>query len=270
MPLRYFNCPDGVTRPISECLEHCPRPEGRCLSLAALHDIGYDREWTGKASTTMLLNPTRQQYLKITKDYAVTPQGRAFALLGTRHHKRLEIIARKIEGLQAEKKGETAINTGTLDLLEPDELHDGKWKLIDYKTWGTYSITKIMNTDSHERLSANLQLNNYRMMVEPLNFPVSRMFWQITTRDGGTRTFREYGLDNRMPLIEADFLPDDFVSEYFYRKNKALMDALNNNHMPPLCDFDERWKGRRCKGELCEVHRFCPEGAKVNKVRLEE
>jgi len=102
--------------------------------LAHITRAWFGRIWTGKPSTTQLLNPTRMEFLKITKDYAITPQERAFALLGTQHHRRLEIIAKKIAELEAEKKLSDNINTGILDLLEPD---NGKWILTDYKTWGS-------------------------------------------------------------------------------------------------------------------------------------
>lgn len=266
MPLRFFICPDNATRSIAQCLEHCPRPEGRCLSLPTLHELSYGREWTGKPSTTQLLNPTRMEFLKITKDYSITPQERAFALLGTQHHRRLEIIAKKITELEAEKKLSDDVNTGILDLLEPD---NGKWILTDYKTWGSYAVAKILDKDSYERLHNSLQLNDYRLKVEPLGFTISKMRWQITVRDGGTFTARKNGIEDKMPMIEADWLDDDFVTTYFYDKNKLLLTALDRNVLPGLCPFEERWNGRRCKGSLCEVHGFCPEGAMINKIKLE-
>ncbi len=141
--LKYFNCPDGETRPIEQCLESCPRPEGRCLSLPSLHSIGYARQWTGKPSTTQCLNPTRLEYLQIKYDFAVDPFAQAFALLGTRHHGRLEAVAKKIEGLESELalKGEVS---GILDLLEPINGGD-EFRLIDYKTFGSYAVAKHLN-----------------------------------------------------------------------------------------------------------------------------
>lgn len=262
MPLRYFNCPDGITRSIEQCLEKCPRTEGRCLSLPTLHELSYDRVWQGKPSTTQLLNPTRMEYLKILKDYAIIPQERAFALLGTQHHRRLEIIAKKISELEAEKKLSDEVNTGILDLLEPD---NGKWILTDYKTWGSFAVKKILELGSFERLHNSLQLNDYRLKVEQLDFQISKMRWQITVRDGGTYTARNNNVEQKMLIVEGDWLDDDLVASYFYDKSKALLEALDNDELPSLCDYDERWSGRRCKG-FCDVFMFCPEGAKVNKV----
>lgn len=269
MPLTYFNCPDGVKRPIAQCLENCQRELGRCLSLPTLHELSSGRVWTGKPSTTQLINPTRMEYLKITKNYAITPQERAFALLGTQHHRRLELIAKMIPQLEAEKKLSDAVNTGILDLLEPDDNSAGQWIITDYKTWGSFAVSKINIKGSYERYTASLQLNDYRLKVESLGFSVSKLRWQITVRDGGTYTAKNNGVESKLLVVEADRMDDDEVTEYFYRKNNDLLVALNKSTLPILCPFEERWQGRRCKGELCEVHMFCPEGSQINKVKLE-
>jgi len=268
--LTYFNCPDGVQRPIKECLEKCPRKEGRCLSLPSLYDIGKVREWTGKPSMTQLLNPTRIAYLQITKPYAVTPQEMAFALLGTRHHYKLEQVARKIEGLEVEKflDGD---ETGILDLLQPDELNSGFFELIDYKTWGSYSVAKILRPDAsngYELHQVELQLNNYRVKVEKLGFPVKRLAVQCTVRDGGTFTARNNKIDFKLAMLPVTILEDKVVTDYFKTKREALLNALDNGVLPEMCPYEERWANRRCIGELCPVHYWCPEGAMMNKVEL--
>lgn len=263
MPQTQFICPSGNKIEISECLNQCPRPEGRCLSLPTLHDLSYQREWKGKPSTTQLLNPARMEYLKIIYDYAVAPHDRAFALLGTQHHRRLEIIAQKIAELEAEKKLSDDTNTGILDLLEPD---GDKWILIDYKTWGSYAVKKMFDLDGYDRLRNSLQLNDYRLKVEALGFHISKMMWQVTVRDGGTYIARNNGIEGRMLTIEADWLDDNYVKTYFEQKRKALLEALEGDQLPEICDYNERWQGRRCKGSLCEVHMFCQESSKINKV----
>lgn len=271
MPLTMFKCPDGKTRTTKGCLERCPRLEGRCLSLPALHDIGWQREWTGEASTTMLLNPTRLEYLKLTCDYAIDPTDRAFALLGTRHHKRLELVAQKIEGLIAEKKldsDDVQKHSGILDLLEPDELQEGYYKLIDHKSWGSYAVAKILgrgNNGEYERTQAALQLNDYRLKAEKLSFKISRLMIQATVRDGGTFIAKKNNVPEKMLMIPIERLDDEFVVSYFSDKNKALMDALKNKELPPMCDYEGRWANRRCKG-YCDVASFCPEGRAMNKM----
>lgn len=269
MPLTDFKCPDGVTTPITECLEACPNKQGRCLSLPTLYDVGHDREWMGKPSTTQLLNPTRQEYLKITRDYAIAPKSRAFALLGTRHHRQLEVVAKKIEGIEAELKLKSPEVSGILDLLEPDPLQEGYYILWDYKTWGSYSLALqlgLKNNGEYEQRQTQLQLNNYRILVEELNFKISQMKIQCTVRDGHTKSAYWNGIEDTIVVLPIDFLPDDEVKEYFSRKREALLTALDTNTMPGLCDYEERWKGRRCKGDLCPVHPYCPEGAQINKV----
>lgn len=267
--LTYFNCPDGAQRPINSCT-NCPREKGRCLTLPSLYDIGKTREWTGKPSTTQLLNPTRLAYLQITKPYAVTPQEMAFALLGTRHHYKLEQVARKLEGLEVEKflDGD---ETGILDLLEPDELKEGFWKLIDYKTWGSYSVAKFLSltdTNGYERHQAELQLNNYRVKAEKLDFPISQLAVQCTVRDGGTFTARNNKIDFKLDMLPVAIIEDEEVISYFKAKREALLTALDKGILPEMCPYEERWAGRRCKGELCPVHYWCPEGAMMNKVEL--
>jgi hypothetical protein len=175
-------------------------------------------------------------------------------------------MAKKIDELKAEKKLSDEINTGMLDLLEPD---GDKWILTDYKTWGNFAVTKILTPNSHERLHNSLQLNDYRLKVETLGFAISKMRWQITVRDGGTWIAKKNGVDGKIILIDADWLEDDYVTTYFYDKSKVLLNALESNTMPELCDYEGRWGGRRCKGSYCDVHQFCPEGAMVNKVALE-
>ena len=268
MSLKYFICPDGKTRPTSACNE-CPREEGRCLSLPTLRDLGNARVFKGTPSTTMLLSPTRLEYLKIKYDYAESPHGMAFALLGTRHHYRLEQVAKQIEGLVAEEKLKGEVS-GIVDLLEPDDKFPDKYKLIDLKTWGSYAVAKILSQKEkggYELRNAELQLNNYRIMCEALGFKISRMFAQVTVRDGGTFTAKNNKVDWKLGMIPIAILDDDFVKEYFNTKKKALMDALESDTMPELCPYEERWGGRRCKG-FCPVFMFCLEGAKVNKVEL--
>lgn len=281
MPLSFFKCPDGIKRPIQQCLEKCPRTEGRCLALGHLTFIGTSqREWGGTSSVTQLLKPTRLAWLEIVKDYAVNPDDMAFMMYGTLHHRRLEVINKKLEGLSEQKiVGDIS---GTLDRLEPDDLKDGYYKLLDYKLVGAYSVAKALgirqkngDTADPDMLDWELQLNKYRMLLEadtelsPL-FPISRLIIQATVRDSGLRQIKSLELPCRMPMIPVKKLEDDFVNEYFISKDYALHKALETNTMPEMCAFQERWNGRRCSKQYCFLHSFCPEGAKINKVKLEE
>lgn len=238
--------------------------------MPTLHEIGRGRIWAGIPSTTQLLNPTRIEYLKIKKDYAIDPFDMAFALLGTRHHQRLDAVAKKIDGLISEKplKGEI---TGILDLLEPD-MEPDTWRLIDYKTWGAYALAKILGlTQNGERDKkiVELQLNHYRIKVAELGFKVTHMFVQCTVRDGGTFIAKKAGIEVKLKLVPIEFLPDDKVLFYFNAQRENLLNAIESNTLPPMCGYEDRWGGKRCKS-FCSVAEFCPEGAMVNRIALRE
>lgn len=162
--LTSFRCPDGITRPIVQCLEKCSRPEGRCLSLPTLYEIGKVRPFAGTFSTTQLLKGCRQVYLEILKPHSIDPLDTAFMLLGTRHHQKLDFAAKQLN-MDSEKKLDAKIS-GILDLLEPDELHEGFTKLIDYKTSGSYAIAKALgrksDTGESDMREWELQINKYR------------------------------------------------------------------------------------------------------------
>lgn len=97
MPLTAFKCPDNIIRSIESCLNKCPLESGKCLSLPTLYTISHTRTWNNVASTTQCLNPTRLEYLQIKYDYSVDPFAQAFALLGTRHHGKLEAVAKNLK-----------------------------------------------------------------------------------------------------------------------------------------------------------------------------
>ncbi len=267
--LTYFKCQNGNQIRVIDCLEHCPQGD-RCLSLPTLTTIGQVRQYKGTPSTTQLLNPTRIEYLQITKPFAVDPFDRAFALLGTRHHSMLDTIAKKIEGLKSEMKLEGEI-LGTLDLLEPIDGSD-EYRLIDYKTYGSYAVAKLLNLKDegkYDRQKLTLQLNNYRLLVRDYGFKVKELKCQITVRDGNTFSARNNKVDRNLYMIPVEIMDDNEVKEYFLTKSYALKTALEKNELPEPCPYDERWGVRRCKG-YCSVIQWCPEGAMVNKVKLEE
>jgi len=231
MPLKNFLCPDNVVRPVAQCLDKCPLPE-RCLSLPTLHECGNDRKWYGNPSTTQLLNPTRIAYLQITCDYTIKPQDRAFALLGVRHHAKLEAVAKRLGMIAEEKlKGEVS---GIIDLIEPTNDNPDEFILYDYKSWGSYAVKKALGSDKKEPDIENvtLQLNNYRIMIATLGFKVVKLYVQATVRDGGTFTAKQNGIDAKILKIPIPILPDDDVAEYFMTKRQMLLDALAKNEMP--------------------------------------
>jgi len=220
MPLKFFNCPVGKIE-VKDCLKSCPNPEGRCFPLPFLRKVSYNRKFNGNPSTTQLLKGSRLAYLEIIKDYAIDPQERTFAVLGTRVHDKLASIA-EILGKISEKKLEGEVS-GILDLLVEDEQNLGKFILWDYKVSGSYKVGKALGIvaekipnpngaiyqksgnghkkgdpklvtvfekkpDAIDILEWELQLNNYRLMLEKLGFPISEIWWDLHCQEPRDRT----------------------------------------------------------------------------------
>jgi len=261
MSLKGFICPDSQRILKDECLDKC-RLERRCLTFPTLWQISQDRVFNGQFSTTQLLQPYRISYLKITTDYWIIPEDRAYQLLGIRHHAVLERSAR-LNGLMTELKlkGDTEI-TGILDLLEPHETIPGAFVLTDYKTWGAY---KVASFDS--RNDAVLQLNHYRVLANPILQPdyIERLQLQVTIRDGGTQIARQYNIKERIKILPVPVMQDKDVISLFSTKAKELRGFLDRNELPPLCN--ETWKGKRCQS-FCEVYESCPEGRRVHNLPI--
>jgi hypothetical protein len=108
-----------------------------------------------------------------------------------------------------------------------------------------------------------LQLNNYRLMIEACGFPVSRMIIQATVRDGNTVVAHNRGVMKNIYLIPVQRLNDTEVSYYFERKRRELLEALKAGIMPAPCSEKESWEGKRCKS-YCPVAEFC--GVKIEEV----
>jgi len=253
--LKFFNCAVGKIE-IAHCLNHCPQPKGRCLSLPTLAEVGKSRK-LDRFSVTQLLNPTRLEYLRATEDYSIDPKESAFMLLGTMHHAKLEAVAKKLEMICEQRMVSDEI-TGCADLLEPIG-ETGEYRLIDLKTFGAFAVKKAMRGDKKDTV---LQLNAYRIMFEEIGFKVREMFIQVTVRDFTARTAEEYGLTEKMFLIPIEKLPDVEVKDTFQRQSEALLSSLFRMELPPICDYESRWGNKRCLS-YCSVKEFCPEGRQM-------
>jgi len=229
------------------------------------------------------------EFLKITVPYAIRPESRAFALLGTRHHERLAGGAIDDDTISEELfEGDTY--KGHPDYLEGTTL----W---DYKTWGSYRVTRFLGlvsekiddptgavyeksgkwgragsikqvnlwtrsplmADTHE---PTLQLNAYRLVVEQHGYPVESMRLQITVRDGGLQISRQRGVDKLIYVEDVERLEDVEVEEYFSEKAECLLRALEFGNWHGPCTQDERWDDQRCR-EYCEVAFACEHGKEV-------
>ena len=291
MPLEGFYCPDGEKVQLEDCLKECRLGE-RCLTLPTLVSISREREWSGVASTTQLLNGTMLEFLKLTQSYYIDPDSRAFMLSGSKHHRELEQVAKDL-GLAAEIP--MSIDRDIFDLIE----FEGKELILtDYKLWGSFRIaqalgivecgkvpdpsgevykssgkwgkagtTKMVSaftTDPAraDNIDAELQLNRYRVMLEELGIRVDGMRLQVTVRDGGLYIAKNRGVYRNTYKIGVRKLDNDAVRLYFTTKEMNLRDALAAGEWNMPCTVSESWDGIRC-ARFCEVAQFCPKGQVV-------
>lgn len=302
MPLVNFICPDGVEIPISECHKEC-RMDRRCVTLPTLLLMGKTREWKGIVSTTQMLNGTRYEFLRIQKDYGEKPVDRAFALLGTFHHLRMQNV--QVPEALTEEWMEDELGSGMFDT------YDAATKtLYDYKTAGGYKVNRVLgkkkitvdvptgevyktgarageprtrkestwSMTTPDTFEWSMQLSRYAMLLEDVGFPVNEIIVQVTVRDFNAQTARQYGLDRQIYLIPLEKYPREIVETYYTEKRDALLSHLASNIMPPPCSPRERWldegtyneetvltePGRRCGG-YCPVWKHCGLGVKAHQ-----
>lgn len=294
--LEWFRCPDQELIPVKDCLTKCRMPE-RCETIPYLHLASDEREWTGEASTTQLLNGTMQSFLKLTQPYTIDPDGMAFAIHGTKSHAQLEAKAKEL-GLPSELST-TQDGRNIVDLIEYE---DGLLTLTDYKTWGSFRVAKCLGIveagkkpdpsgEVYKRSGAwggagtpkmvtvfqrmpqqadnwesELQLNRYRILLEEQGIHPDKLRLHIIVRDGGLAVARSRGIDRNTYMVEVKKLDDGLVKEYFMVKSLALDKALNpDNYLIPKdksiepCNNRECWDGVRCR-DWCEVAIYCPKG----------
>lgn len=286
MPLVGLRCPNGDVVTVDHCLKVC---EQRCITIPTAKRVTMEREWTGTPSTTQCLNGTMMEFLKLTKDYTVDPQKRAFMLSGRGHHELLEDLAVEL-GLPAE-----VALTGDRDIFDVLEPSKEGWTLTDYKWWGSYRVGRalgIMEVGKQpdpsgakykvsgkwgkagdpkmisvfaqvdncvDLFEPELQLNNYRRILRERGLVVTKMQLQVTVRDGGLAIATARGITLNIYLIPIRELPDSYVREYFMNKEVALKTALQTKRWETPCDDRESWEGKKCQ-EYCEVWEYCPKG----------
>ena len=293
MPLKWFECPDGGRIEITDCLtEGGCRMSQRCAARPYLRLSASDRPWTGKPSTTMLIQGTMLAKLKIENDYAASPDDRAFMTHGTQVHSRLQMFDDNCCMQEIPLDGGDTGITGIPDVLQ---IEDGKSVLIDYKTSGSFKAAKaigikvdhiptgvlyksgprkgisrtrkVMRQEVSEvdRWEWVLQLNWYRMLIEARSFPVDEMRVQCIVRDGGTHIAHSRGVFRNIYFFEIPRIPDDRILTYFQKKKADLLYALEHGWDDP-CTATENWGGIRCQ-RYCDVAQFCPLGKYLRQER---
>lgn len=275
MPLSGFICPDGTTAPIANDLAHCRSCDHRCLNLPTLRYIAKERVWTGRPSTTQLLNGTMLEFLKITRDYIIDPgQDRIFALFGSGLH---ALLAREAEELNL--PAEIALSPDGRDIFDLLEPENGTWTLTDNKGWGSYKVARalglvktgkgkdatfVIDPEQADLYESELQLNHYRVMLEEKGVAVGRMQLQVFVRDGGLAAARTRGIERNSYIIPIKRMDNLTVKTFFEMKDHQLLEALlyytaDPNYLPSPCNNRECWDGNRC-GKWCDVAKFCPRG----------
>lgn len=287
--LEWFKCPDGELIPYKNCLVKCRMSE-RCETLPYLHLASSEREWTGEASTTQLINGTMYSFLKITRPYFIDPDSMAFAIHGTKSHEQLEIIAKQL-GLTAE----LSLTHDGRNLVDLIEYEDGILTLTDTKTWGSFRVAKALGiVESGKRpdpsgnvykrsgtwgkagspkmvtvfqkmpqqadnYEAELQLNRYRLMLESTGIHVDKMRVHVIVRDGGLSVAKTRGVERNTYLIPITRMDDNIVEAYFSGKANDLNKALEQGEWSIPCNNRECWDGVRCR-DYCEVAMYCTKG----------
>ena len=224
------------------------------------------RPWSGKPSVTQLLNGTRQSYLEITTDYNAKPEDRAWAVLGTETHQRLENAANEI-GLSTEERLSYDDISGQRDLVEP---YDGYYRIVDYKVIGSYKWAMLQHEEKKEEAwhDYKLQLNMYRILVKKnieesgIQLHPTKPCWLFgILRDGRTQSARSLNIYDTTFFTPVEVLRDSTVLKYFKTKKRALLKALKTKEIPKLCNAQETWEGRKCKN-FCNVSKACKQALK--------
>ena len=267
----------------------------RCATRSYLQMCRSERPWTGRPSTTQLIQGTMCAFLKLTKDYAIYPDSRAFMIHGTKGHKNLEVSDEYSLLEERFNDSETEI-TGIADVLE---IENGRTILVDHKTSGSFKVAKALgfyvdeeptgevyrsgkrkgeektrkvlkrDDSKMDRYEWELQLNKYRMEYERRGYKPDELKIQCIVRDGNTWIARSRGVFRNVYYFNINILPDEVVNEYFERKKASLFIALECGVWNNICTKEENWDGLKCQN-YCEVAEFCKYGKYLHKEREAE
>lgn len=205
-------------------------------------------------STTELIGPTRHAYLKRTCDYTVPAHTLMYVLHG-----------QTVDGMLDDDEGEVLtqerlrdeINSGQFDRYEVD-----RGLLLDWKMTGYYKIKKCLTQGmAVSSFAWCLQLNDYRMKLEALGFPVRQMYIFAIVRDFGWMS-KKAGITQPWYWLKVERISDRRLKRYFEAKRRRLQTALDTKTLPPVCPANERWNEKRCK-DYCAVAQFCDHGRQV-------
>jgi hypothetical protein len=295
MPATHFLCPDGEQITIDECINKGCRmawalPAGRCLSVRTLRAIAEQRTWGGKPSTTQLLKGVREAYLEITTDYPIDPQGALFRVHGSKGHGYLDQF---VDGNElGEERLHDEISSGMFDFYDTatatlyDDKFSGSYKIM--KAMGLHQVTvptgEVYKTNCksgkkgdpkyrkewreggyRDCLDWAIQLNDYRIKLESLGFPVKQMVIECIARDGGCYIALNRGVEQNGVLIPINRISDHWIKRYMATKAAALHKALDTGELPPPCKPRQTWHGKKCE-KYCNVRETCKSLAEYKSV----
>lgn len=295
--LKWFTCPDAQRIEVADCLKEggC-RMGSRCATRSYLQMIKKERPWTGRPSTTQLIQGTMQAFLKLTKDYAISPDSRAFMIHGTKGHANLEGADDEYSFLEERFNDSETEITGIADVLE---VENGWTILADYKTSGSYKVAKALGfyVDEEEtgevyksgkrkgeaktrkvlkrddskidRWEWELQLNKYRLEYERRGIKPDELKIMCTVRDGGTYIARSRGVFRNIYYFNIPILPDSEINRYFSEKWGALGAAMSLGYWKETCSAKENWDGLKCQS-YCDVAEYCPYGKYLKREKESE
>lgn len=250
-----------------------------------------------KFSTTQLIQGTMCAYLKLTCDYAVSPDSRAFMITGTHGHKNLELSGSGDEFSELEIKFQEGDISGISDGVETE---NKKKILYDSKLSGSFKVAKalgfhvvkeetgeVYKTGRHkgemktinvlkrddsmiDRKEWELQTNKYRTEYEKFTgTKIDELKIQCIVRDGNTYIARSRGVFRNIYYFNIPILPDHEVEEYFETKKQALMKALAQGYWNDVCTAKENWDGLKCQN-YCEVAEYCSYGKYLHREKEDE
>lgn len=290
MPAKYFQCPDGGSTEIANCLNGC-RIKQRCLFLPTLRAIAASLERNIEGFTvTQLISGTLEVYLKKIKDYPVNPMRQLYAIQGSAVHL---LHQGKTDGnLLSEERIYGTHCSGQIDLYGAI-LDEDSATLGDYKVTSSYKLMKALGkykvdvpTGEFYKSGARkgqektlkewrdggvknvgewaIQINCYRMLLEQQGFPVNRLVVQAFCRDQGLMTAKTRSIEQPAYFIEINKISNRWLKRYIEGKAKKLKEALEEHKMPSHCNARANWHGRKCL-EYCEVSSFCPHAQSLKK-----
>jgi hypothetical protein len=230
-------------------------------------------------------------YLKLTRDYALYPDSRAFMIHGTKGHANLEAADDEYSLLEEAFNDDQTEITGIADVLERENERN---ILVDYKTSGSFKVAKALGiyTDEEptgevyktgkrageakttkiirqhdskiDRWEWEMQLNKYRLEFERRGSKIDEMRIQCIVRDGNTFIAKSRGITRNIYYFPIDRLSNDKVEAYFTAKKEALLKALEQGYWGKECSDKENWDGFKCQ-RYCEVAEFCGYGKRLKQ-----